>query len=123
MVETNAGSRGKRGQGTASTALPRDGTGSTRAGEGGGREPLLRAEGLSVRFEDHYALHGVDLEVRRGEDVAVIGPSDSGKSTLLCCLNLLQMPYHRVPGGADASSPKRGGRPQMKESKEGSNDG
>jgi ABC-type glutathione transport system ATPase component len=106
MVGTNAGSRGKRGQGTASTALPRDGTGSTRAGEGGGREPLLRAEGLSVRFEDHYALHGVDLEVRRGEDVAVIGPSGSGKSTLLRCLNLLRMPYHRVSGGADASLPK-----------------
>ena len=99
MVGTNAGLRGKRGQGTASTALTRDGTGSTRAGEGGGREPLLRAEGLSVRFEVHYALHGVDLEVRRGEDVAVIGPSGSGKSTLLRCLNLLQMPYHRVSGG------------------------
>ena len=52
-----------------------------------------------MRFEVHYALHGVDLEVRRGEDVAVIGPSGSGKSTLLRCLNLLQMPYHRVSGG------------------------
>jgi ABC-type multidrug transport system fused ATPase/permease subunit len=106
MVGTNAGSRGKRGEGTASTALTRDGTGSTRAGEGGGCETPLRAEGLSVRFEDHYALHGVDLEVRRGEDVAVIGPSGSGKSTLLRCLNLLRMPYHRVSGGADASLPK-----------------
>jgi len=36
-------------------------------------------------------LDGVDLQVNQGEVVAIIGPSDTGKSTLLRCINLLEM--------------------------------
>lgn len=39
-----------------------------------------------------YALNGIDMQIKRGEQIAVIGPSGSGKSTFLRCLNLLETP-------------------------------
>ncbi len=55
-------------------------------------QPLLRARGIRKSFGDHEVLRGVDLEVRRGEVVALIGPSGSGKTTMLRSLNGLEMP-------------------------------
>ena len=48
--------------------------------------PILQATGLAKRFGQTEALRGVDVEVSRGEILAVMGPSGSGKSTLLHCL-------------------------------------
>ena len=48
-----------------------------------------------VKEYDHgtvHALNDCDLDIRRGEVVAIIGPSGSGKSTLLRSLNLLEQP-------------------------------
>ena len=48
-----------------------------------------------VKEYDHGAVHALndcDLDIRRGEVVAIIGPSGSGKSTLLRSLNLLEEP-------------------------------
>ncbi|MBF0816568.1 amino acid ABC transporter ATP-binding protein [Microbacterium paludicola] len=53
---------------------------------------LLTARGLRKRFGDHEVLKGIDLEVRRGEVVAVIGASGSGKTTVLRSLNGLETP-------------------------------
>ena len=53
---------------------------------------LLQVEGLRKAFGDHEVLKGVDLEVRRGELVALIGPSGSGKTTVLRSLNGLETP-------------------------------
>ena len=53
---------------------------------------LLRVTGLTKRFGANEVLRGIDLEVRRGERVAILGASGSGKSTFLRCLNFMEMP-------------------------------
>jgi len=47
---------------------------------------LLDVRGVTQRYGDHTALHGVDLRVAPGEAVALLGPNGAGKSTLVSCL-------------------------------------
>ncbi len=53
-------------------------------------ECVLKIEGLEKSFGNLEVLKGIDLTVRKGEVVCIIGASGSGKSTLLRCLNLLE---------------------------------
>ncbi len=55
-------------------------------------EVLIDVKGLKKHFGRLEVLKGVDLQVRRGEVVVIIGPSGSGKSTFLRSLNLLEKP-------------------------------
>jgi len=50
---------------------------------------MIRIEGLTKRFCTATVLGGIDLAIAPGERVAVIGPSGTGKSTLLRCINFL----------------------------------
>ena len=55
---------------------------------------LIRVVGLEKHYKEGtiHALNGVDMEIKRGEVIVVIGPSGSGKSTYLRSLNLLELP-------------------------------
>ena len=54
------------------------------------------------------ALDGVDLQIKKGEVVVIIGPSGSGKSTYLRSLNLLEIPTNGTINfeGNDITDPK-----------------
>ncbi|MBO5904185.1 MAG: amino acid ABC transporter ATP-binding protein [Clostridia bacterium] len=53
---------------------------------------MIEVKGLKKAFGDLVVLDGVDLDIKRGEVVCIIGPSGGGKSTLLRCLNRLEEP-------------------------------
>lgn len=53
---------------------------------------MLTVRNLKKAYGSRVALNGVDLEVHRGETVAIMGPSGCGKSTLVRCLNRLTEP-------------------------------
>ena len=48
--------------------------------------PVVQTENLVKRFGDKTVLNGINLTVRRGETMVVMGASGCGKSTLLRCL-------------------------------------
>ena len=54
--------------------------------------PIIRIDHLKKDFGDHAVLKDISLSVMRGEVVSVIGSSGSGKSTMLRCINLLEVP-------------------------------
>ena len=53
-------------------------------------EPLLRLQGLAVRYGSVQALAGIDLEVRQGELVALLGSNGAGKTTTLRAISRLE---------------------------------
>jgi polar amino acid transport system ATP-binding protein len=55
-------------------------------------EPIVRIIDLHKSFGPVEILKGVDLEVKRGQVVVVLGRSGSGKSTMLRCINHLERP-------------------------------
>ncbi|OWJ75086.1 ATP-binding cassette domain-containing protein [Haematobacter genomosp. 1] len=72
---------------------------------------LASLRGLSVAYGGTRVLHGVDLDLRTGERLALIGESGSGKSTLALALAGLLPVSARVTGQIDwASGPVRPGR-------------
>jgi polar amino acid transport system ATP-binding protein len=53
---------------------------------------MIKIEHLSKKYGDLVVLKDITTEIKTGEVVTIIGPSGTGKSTLLRCLNLLEVP-------------------------------
>jgi len=56
---------------------------------------MLEAKGVHKSFDGREVLKGIDLQVEKGDVIAILGPSGSGKTTFLRCLNFLE----RADGG------------------------
>ena len=53
---------------------------------------IITVRGLKKAFKDLEVLKGIDLDIKKGEKIAIIGPSGCGKSTFLRCLNCMEDP-------------------------------
>lgn len=53
---------------------------------------MIEIRHLKKEYPDATSLLDVNADIRDGDVIAVIGPSGTGKSTLLRCLNLLERP-------------------------------
>jgi polar amino acid transport system ATP-binding protein len=54
--------------------------------------PILTIRDLHKSFGDNHVLRGIDLDVKQGDCIAILGASGSGKSTFLRCLNFMETP-------------------------------
>ena len=55
-------------------------------------DALLSVRKLCKKFGKLEVLRGIDIDIRKGDVIAIIGPSGCGKSTFLRCLNLMETP-------------------------------
>ena len=53
---------------------------------------MIKVDHLSKKFGDLVVLKDITVEIKKGEVISIIGPSGTGKSTFLRCLNLLDTP-------------------------------
>lgn len=55
---------------------------------------VIDIQGLNKWYGDYHALRDIDLQVRQGDRIVLCGPSGSGKSSLIRCVNQLETAQH-----------------------------
>jgi ATP-binding cassette subfamily C protein len=71
----------------AEATAERDASSAALPSATGGSEPAgIVLKNVSVSYDDEAVLRGIDLEIRKGETLAIVGGSGAGKSTLVDCL-------------------------------------
>ena len=78
-------------------------------------DPVIAVRGLTMFYGDAQVLHGIDLEIRRGEVCAIVGPNGAGKTT---AVEILEGYRTRSGGdvtvlGVDPGRPNRAWRAQI----------
>lgn len=70
--------------------------------------PLVRLRDVHLNFGAIAVLNGISFDVRKGETISIIGPSGTGKSTILRCINGLIVPQlgHIVVNGIEVTALK-----------------
>ncbi len=71
-------------------------------------ETIISVVEMKKKFGENEVLKGINLEVKKGDVVAIIGPSGCGKSTFLRCLNCMEDPTggHIYFDGVDIADTK-----------------
>ena len=69
---------------------------------------MIEVKNLKISFGDLHVIKDLSINIEKGEKIVVIGPSASGKSTFLRCLNRLETPTggHILFDGVDMADPK-----------------
>ena len=83
---------------------------SQSAPDGTGRELAIEVKGLTKSYGRTQALRGLDLKVRWGEVIAILGPNGSGKTTLIKALATLTRPDEGTIRIANLSTSRSGER-------------
>lgn len=70
---------------------------------------IVSVRGITKQFGELMVLKGIDLDIREGEIVSIVGPSGAGKTTLLQIMGLLDVPTAGsvVVGGRDVTNLKQ----------------
>lgn len=96
-----------------SDPIPAADTTSERAPEPAAGGTVLTATGVRVTFGGVHALDGVDVEVRSGEVLGIIGPNGSGKTTLVNALSGAYKPSAGEGTIANVTLERLWGRPHL----------